>query len=70
MILPDKEFALEIAKDHLAPEGKIYFMLTLYKEKKFIYTLIGYIKPYIKYLTTMDYGRITYENEFKELAES
>lgn len=27
-------------------------------------------KPYLKYLTTVDFGRMTYHNEFEQLLES
>lgn len=33
MILPDREKALSIAKSHLSENGKIFFLMTLFKER-------------------------------------
>ena len=31
--------------------------------------MLDHAKPYLKYLTTVDFGRMTYENEFESLLE-
>lgn len=56
MILPYREKALEIAKSHLNQGGKIYFLMTLFKHKGLRQKMISYIKPYLKYLTTIEFG--------------
>ena len=69
MLMPDTKKALEIALNLLNENGKIYFLMTLYKQKGTIENLIGYIKPYLKYITTIDFGEATYEKEFLDLME-
>jgi ubiquinone/menaquinone biosynthesis C-methylase UbiE len=64
MLMPDRKKALDIAKSLLTPGGKIYFLMTLYNQRK---KFIERIKPYLKYYTTIDFGKITYEWEFEEL---
>lgn len=66
MTLPDQQLALQQAKKLLAPQGKIYFTQTLYFKKS---PLIEMIKPRIVYLSSIDFGKITYEEEFKHLLE-
>ena len=45
-------------------DGKLLFLLTLNKKKSII---AEKIKPLIKFLTTIDFGGVVYENEFYEL---
>jgi len=61
MLMPYREKALEIAKDMLTPNGKIFFLMTLYEKKR---EIIEKVKPYLKHYTTIDFGNITYEKEF------
>jgi hypothetical protein len=49
--------------------GRLYFLLTIYSKKSLITWVLDHAKPYLKYLTTVDFGRMTYENEFEELLE-
>eukprot|EP00825_Cyclidium_porcatum_P047818 TRINITY_DN7845_c0_g2_i2.p2 TRINITY_DN7845_c0_g2~~TRINITY_DN7845_c0_g2_i2.p2 ORF type:complete len:124 (-),score=23.37 TRINITY_DN7845_c0_g2_i2:235-606(-) len=67
MILPYREKALEIAKAHLNKNGRIFFLMTLFKTKGLKQKMLSYLKPYLKYLTTIEFGQITYENDFKEM---
>ena len=71
MIMPDQVKAIELAKskkilkiDHLSKDGKIYFLLTLYDSKSQFNRFMERIKPYLKYLTTVDFGKVTYREEF------
>lgn len=66
MLMPDQVKAIEIAKSLLADDGRIYFLLTLQNKKN---KLLEKIKPIIKYVTTIDFGKVTYENEFDALRE-
>ena len=50
----------------LAPNGKIVFLLTMHKNKNW---LMDIIKPWFKYLTTIDFGRMTYEDQFLGLLD-
>lgn len=49
----------------LAEGGKIYFLLTLYDGKSAFNSLMEIVKPYLKYLTTVDFGQVTYKAEFE-----
>mmetsp|Transcript_5078 Transcript_5078/g.452 ORF Transcript_5078/g.452 Transcript_5078/m.452 type:complete len:123 (+) Transcript_5078:368-736(+) len=69
MILPDREKALEIAKSHLTPNGKLFFLMTLFKDKGPFEKFIGHIKPYLKYIMTIEMGEIIYEDDFMNLME-
>ena len=71
MIMPDQIKALELAKsncfidlEHLSNKGKIYFLLTLYDEKSAFNKFMEKIKPLLKYITTVDFGKVTYKKEF------
>ena len=50
----------------LAPNGRIVFLLTMNKNKNW---LMDRIKPWFKYVTTIDFGRMTYEDQFLELLD-
>jgi hypothetical protein len=39
----------------------------LYKERGLYEKVVEKIKPYLKYITTIDFGSITYENEFEKM---
>ena len=61
MLMPDKDKALEIAKKLLKPDGKIYFILTLFERRK---KLVEKFKPLLKYLLTIDFGEALTETQF------
>ena len=61
MILPDQAKALEIAQRKLSRNGRIYFLLTLYEDRNWFSRLMEYLKPYLKYLCTIDFGKATYK---------
>ncbi len=71
MLMPDQVKAIEIAKStftfytgSLSSGGKIYFLLTLYDGKNAWNSFMEIVKPYLKYLTTVDFGKVTYKDEF------
>ncbi|MBW1954936.1 MAG: class I SAM-dependent methyltransferase [Deltaproteobacteria bacterium] len=64
MLFQDQGGVLERARRWLKPEGEILFFQTLFKEKV---PAIEFIKPKLKYVTTIDFGKVTYENEFLSL---
>ena len=61
MLFEDQWLVLDHVKDWLKPSGKIVFFQTMFKEKS---SLIDFIKPKLKYLTTIDFGKVTYEDDF------
>lgn len=64
MLLPDQRAALLKAKELLSPNGKIYFTQILHSKKN---RFIEIIKPKLIYLTSIDFGKITYEKDFFQL---
>lgn len=64
MLMPDQAKAIELAKTLLNENGRIYFLLTLNNKRN---RLMEKIKPAIKYMTTIDFGKVTYENDFDNL---
>ncbi len=67
MLLPDKNQALRVAKKLLKPEGKMYFILTLFEKRK---TLVEKFKPLLKYLLTVDFGEALTETQFLDILQN
>ena len=69
MLLPDPSKALEIAKRNLEKhsESRISFVLTLNQNKN---SLLSKIKPAIKRFTTVDFGKVVYEDDLLSLIDS
>lgn len=74
MLMPNQHKALEIAKSKfifkigkLSPNGKLYFLLTLYNRKSIVTKILDCVKPYLKYLTTVDFGKMTYDDQFEQI---
>ena len=68
MLMPDQIKAIEIAKsffylilEALTSGGKIYFLLTLFDNRSGFKSIMEIVKPYMKYLTTVDFGKATYK---------
>ena len=53
----------------MSRNGKIYFLLTLYDSKSKFNSFMEKIKPSLKYLTTVDFGKVTYKEEFEYFLE-
>ena len=68
--MPDQSEALEIAKRRLSSKGRIYFLLTLYDGRNTINRLMEKVKPSLKYLTTVDFGKVTYKQDFHDFLDS
>jgi len=64
MLLDNQPLVLARVKRWLKPEGRIVFFQTMFKESA---RFIDFIKPRLKYVTTIDFGRATYEKEFFDL---
>jgi ubiquinone/menaquinone biosynthesis C-methylase UbiE len=63
-LLPQPAIALQIAKGVLRPGGKVYVTQT-FQHKSF--PLLGLIKPALKYLTTIDFGKLTFAKDVSEI---
>ena len=64
MLFEDQELVLDRIRDWLKSDGKILFFQTMFREKA---RVVEFIKPKLKYFTTIDFGRITYEDDFYAL---
>jgi 2-polyprenyl-3-methyl-5-hydroxy-6-metoxy-1,4-benzoquinol methylase len=60
MLMPDATAALRHCASLLAPGGKIYSTQTFEETRNVPLELL---KPWLKWLTTIDFGRVTYEHE-------
>lgn len=67
MLFEDQGLVLERVKKWLEPDGKILFFQTMFKDRL---RVMEFIKPRLKYATTVDFGRVTYEKEFFDLLKS
>jgi len=63
MLLPDPAAALRHVGTLLAPGGRVYFTQTMEHHRS---RLLEVVKPLLRRLTTIDFGRVTYEPEFRQ----
>lgn len=61
MLFKDQRLVLDRVKDCLKPGGEIVFFQTMFKER---FRLMEFIKPKMKYVTTIEFGKVTYEKDF------
>jgi 2-polyprenyl-3-methyl-5-hydroxy-6-metoxy-1,4-benzoquinol methylase len=66
MIMPDPVAALTHVKKMLKPNGKIFITQTFETKKNW---LLETTKPLLKFLTTIDFGNVTYEKDFLKSVE-
>jgi ubiquinone/menaquinone biosynthesis C-methylase UbiE len=64
MLMPDPRRALEHCATLLRPGGRIYFTQT-FQEKRSV--VVERVKPLLKRITTIDFGKVTYEEEFLQV---
>ena len=62
MLMPDPQEALERAKALLATDGRLMFTQTFETRPS---RLVEWLKPRLRWLTTIEFGRVTYEEEFR-----
>ena len=62
MLLPEPERALRHCAGLLGPGGRIYFTQTIQTQRS---SSMETLKPLLKRATTIDFGRVTYEEDFK-----
>ena len=65
MLLLDRSEAIRIAKSLLNPNGLIVFLLTLYDDNT-EHKWMEIIKPKLKYITTADFGKVVYKQQFND----
>ena len=61
MLLPDPAGALRHVCQLLNPNGTVYFTQTFEERRT---AMMERVKPLLKRVTTIDFGRVTYEDEF------
>lgn len=67
MLLPDPPAALRHVRSLLVADGRIYFTQTFEHRPS---RLVERVKPLLRVLTTIDFGRVTYEQEFRRALEA
>lgn len=64
MLLPDPEGALRHCVSLLRPGGRIYFTQTIQAHPS---RWMEFFKPLLRRLTSIDFGRVTYETDFRDV---
>jgi len=64
MLLPDQPLVLERCRRWLGPDGRFLFFQTMFRRRSL---LLEFVKPRLKYFTTIDFGKVTYEWDFYDL---
>ncbi len=64
MLFNDQELVLDRVRRWLKPGGKILFFQTMFHNRSLF---MEFIKPKLKYVTTVDFGRVTYDDGFFDL---
>lgn len=67
MLLPKQKEILERAGNWLASQGEVVFFQTMFQDKSI---LLDWIKPRLKYITSVDFGEAVYEADFFQLLRS
>ena len=66
MLLPDTARALHHVAGLLEPDGQLYFCQTFHDKPS---PMMEKIKPMLHKVTTIHFGRVTYEHEFRDAIE-
>ncbi|HDP26105.1 MAG TPA: class I SAM-dependent methyltransferase [Deltaproteobacteria bacterium] len=61
MLFRDQGIVLDRTRTWIKPGGRILFFQTMFRTRSILLELI---KPKLKYFTTIDFGRVTYERDF------
>lgn len=64
MLLKDPGGVLRRIRPWLSPAGQVIFVQTMFRNAS---RLIDFVKPRLKYVTTVDFGRAIYEEDFLSL---
>lgn len=67
MLLPDPPATLRHTATLLRPGGRFYFTQTFEHQRA---PLLEIVKPLLRLLTTIDFGRITYEDAFRRTLDA
>ena len=64
MLMPDQRHALDRARRLLRSGGRLMFTQTFEARRS---RFVEWLKPRLRVLTTIDFGRVTYEDDFRAL---
>jgi alpha-N-acetylglucosaminidase len=67
MLFKNQSMVIDRVRKWLKPDGEILFFQTMFKKKN---NVLEFVKPKLKYVTTVDFGKVTYEDEFLNLLKS
>ena len=67
MLLPDPPAAVRHVVSLLSPGGRLWFTQTFEHERS---PLMETVKPLLRRLTTIDFGRVTYEDDFRRALDA
>jgi len=67
MLLPDPPAALRHVRSLLMPGARLYFTQTFEHERS---RAVEVLKPLLRVVTTIDFGRVTYEHDFRRALAS
>lgn len=67
MLMPDPPGVLRYVQSLLTPRGRVYFTQTFQDRKS---PVLEKAKPLLKAVTTIEFGRVTYEEEFRTTVEA
>ncbi len=67
MLLPDPTAALRHVGSLLVPNGRLYFTQTFEARPS---PLLEVVKPLLRWVTTIDFGSVTYEHDFRRALEA
>lgn len=67
MLLPDPPGTLRRVSEWLAPGGRFYFTQTFERRRS---RGLEILKPLLRFVTTIDFGRVTYEADFRGALEA
>jgi len=62
MVLPDPVEAMRHVAKQLAPDGLVFFTQTFHHRRN---VLVERVKPLLRHVTTVEFGSVTYEEEFR-----
>lgn len=66
MLFKNQQIVLDRIKNWIKPEGRIIFLQTMFQKRS---RMMEFVKPKLKYFTTIDFGKVTYETDFFSLLE-
>ena len=67
MLIQDRRSVLNRVARWLKPSGEIIFVHTLHMDQS---RIMRFVKPRLKYVTSIDFGQVMYEDEFFDLLRS